>query len=241
MKRFQISFLKWLTISLLCIYFGFMVGKFKQDILENSIQLLELDNRSLNAENSKLTQQFSLLQADYVTEKQVNEALVKENKELNETLDANNNKLYFYERVVAPGLSVTGLNIYSFQVTKEPGEERWHYELVLMQAQRGRRILSGKVDIMFSQADQTEETKELILSEIDTNFKGDFKFQYFQRLKGEFSIPDNVNVEQVFVIAEAEGDKWNRPQRIEKAYDWKYFIASEGENLNEIDTQAEGE
>ena len=150
MKRYRKSFFKWMTISLLFLYFGFMVGKFKQDILHNTIQLLELDVASLSKENKGLMQKLTLLQAEFIAEKQINTSLFVENKALNESLNMSHNKLYFYERVVAPELSVTGLNVYSFTVSKQSDDNLWSYELVLMQAQKGRRSLKGKVDITFA-------------------------------------------------------------------------------------------
>lgn len=242
MRGYRKSFFKWITISLLFAYFGFMVGKFKQDILQNNIQLLVLDSASLSAENRTLTQQLSLTQADLTAKKQVNESLAAENKALNETLDATNNKLYFYEQVVAPGLAITGLNVYSFTVNKAVEDNVWDYELVLMQTQTGRHVLAGSVDITFAGADDTEQTaKPIKLSELDANFSGAFKFKYFQSLKGQFVLPKQVKVEQIFVIAEAKGSRWNRSQRVEKIYDWKNFIETGETSLNELETQAESE
>lgn len=242
MRGYRKSFFKWITISLLFAYFGFMVGKFKQDILQNNIQLLELDSASLSIENSELTQKLSLTQADLTAEKQVNESLVTENKLLNETLDASNNKLYFYEQVVAPGLAVTGLNVYSFTVNKATQDDEWAYELVLMQTQTGRHVLTGNVDITFAGADDTEQTaKPIKLSELDANFSGGFKFKYFQRLKGQFILPKELKVEQIFITAEAKGSRWSRSQRVEKIYDWKDFIETGDNSLNELQTQEESE
>lgn len=239
MKRYTKSFLKWTSISLLCLYFGFMVGKFKQDILHNSIQLLELDVASLTKENARLTQKLTLLQADFVAEKQINESLFIENKELNKALNSSHNKLYFYERVVAPELAITGLNVYSFSVSKAPDDNVWFYELVLMQAQKGRRLLKGNVDITFARADDNTETQSIKLSQIDETFKTEFKFKYFQTLKGQFVLPADAYFDQVFVIAEAAGTRWNRAQRVEKVYDWKEFMVTGESELKELETQSE--
>jgi predicted nuclease with TOPRIM domain len=240
MKGFKISFFKWLVISVICIYFGFMVGKFKQDILLHKVQLLELDTTSLTTENTQLTERLNFIQAEFNAEREVHEVLKSENKELNKALDASNDKLYFYEQVVAPELSVTGLNVYSFSVSKGLEEGSWLYELVLMQAQQGRRELSGKVEITFADTDDTEvSTKDIKLSEIDPNVESAFKFQYFQTLKGSFTLPKDSKVGQVFVVAEANRTNWSRAQRIEKIYDWEGFIKNGGAALEELAIQAE--
>ncbi|MDA7746262.1 hypothetical protein N8878_02895 [Psychromonas sp.] len=242
MKRYRMSFFKWITISLMCLYFGFMVGKFKQDILHNTIQLLELDATSLKTENAGLAKNLSIIQADLIAERQNNQALRMENKDLNTALDASNNKLYFYERVVAPELAVKGLNVYSFKVNKSTEADIWFYELVLMQSQQGRRTLEGNVEIIFAQADDTDtKTQPIKLSDLDESFQASFKFIYFQTLKGQFTLPKNTHFEQVFVMVEADGNRWNRSQRIEKIYDWKDFIEHGGIELKELETQSEGE
>lgn len=238
MRRYTMSFLKWMTICLMCLYFGFMLGKFKQDILQNSIQLLTLDATSLRAENEVLTQRMGLIQAENLVAQQVNNSLVNENKDLNDALNSSHNKLYFYERVVAPGLAIAGLNIYSFSVVKDPDSEFWNYELVLMQSQKGRRVLKGDFDIIFAQADDAKGTiKPIKLSEIDKTFKSDFKFKYFQTLKGQFILPKGAKIDQVFVTAEANGNRWNRSQRVEKIFDWKSFIENSALQLNELEMQ----
>jgi len=240
--QYRKSFFKWIAISLMCLYLGFMVGKFKQEILQNSIELLQLDTTNLTVENAAIIQKLSRVQADYIAEKQANEALVIENRELNDALGASNNKLYFYERVVAPELAVTGLNIYSFKVTKGAEKAHWFYELILMQAQKGRRIMKGKVNIIFDSADDSKTaSKGIKLSNIDSTFKPKFKFKYFQTLKGEFILPEEVKADQLFVIAEAVGDRWSRSQRIEKVYNWKDFIEMGGSELKELETQVAGE
>jgi len=237
MRRYKISFFKWLIISLMCFYFGFMVGKFKQDILHNDIQLLQLDVSNLKNENINLLEKLSVLQADYFAEEQANSALILENKKLNDSLNESNNKLYFYEQVVAPELGTTGLNIYAFKVHKSGEQDLWSYELVLMQDHKKRRLLTGHVEIIFANADDSENsTKPIKLSSIDESFNGAFKFKYFQTLKGQFTLPKALNIEQVFVIAQAEGNRWNRSQRIEKVYDWKDFIEKGAIELKELET-----
>ncbi|WP_298943584.1 DUF6776 family protein [uncultured Psychromonas sp.] len=240
MKGFKISFFKWVVISLICIYFGFMVGKFKQDILLHKVQLLELDTTSLTTENTQLTERLNFIQAEFNAEQEIHEVLKHENKALNKALDASNDKLYFYEQVVAPELSVIGLNVYSFSVSKGEEEGTWLYELVLMQAQQGRRELSGKVEITFAGTDDTEvNTKDIKLRELDPNVESTFKFQYFQTLKGSFTLPKDSQVGQVFVVAEANRTNWSRAQRIEKIYDWEGFIKNGGADLEELAIQAE--
>jgi hypothetical protein len=238
MKRLRMSFFKWLSISALCVYFGFMIGKFKQDILQHKIQSLELDTTSLNAENTELIEKLAFIQSEKLSEQQILDGLESENKRLNEALDASNNKLYFYEKVVAPELAEEGLNVYSFTVTKATEKDTWLYELVLIQAQKGRSDLTGKIDITFTDSLESE-AKTIKLSELDPNFSEDFKFEYFQTLKGSFTLPKTLKMEQIFLVVESSATRWKRAQRVEKIYDWKDFVENNKSSLEELATQAE--
>lgn len=238
MKQLKMSFFKWLIISLMFVYFGFMIGKFKQDLLQHKIQILELDTTSLSIENTQLMGELAQIKASNLSEQQIHDALDNENKRLNEALDASNNKLYFYEQVVAPELAVTGLNVYSFNVTKGSEYGVWQYEIVLMQAQKSRSELSGKVDIIFTDSAESE-AKTVKLSDIDPDFSANFKFKYFQTLKGNFTLPPTLKMDQIFLIAEAPATASNRAQRIEKIYDWKDFVETNSKTLEELATQNE--
>lgn len=236
------GFFKWIVISLMCLYFGFMVGKFKQDILHHSIQLLTLDVASLNKENAELLQKLMFIQTDFAAEKKVNKAVVLENERLNEALNTSRKQLYFYEQVVASELTLTGLNVYSFKVSKSEGGNDWLYELILIQGQQNRRLLKGNVDIMFVRSDGTEATLISVkLSDLDESFKSTFEFKYFQTITGQFTLPEGSVFDQVFVVAHTVGNRWYKSQSIEKRYDWKHFIAVGDSELKELAVKAKDE
>ncbi|MGJ8581720.1 MAG: DUF6776 family protein, partial [Psychromonas sp.] len=121
-------------------------------------------------------------------------------------------------------------------VTAGETEGSWLFELVLMQGQKGRHDLTGQVEITFATAD---DNKKIQLNELDSSFNTHFEFKYFQHLKGSFSLPKSANIEQIFVVAEANGSKWIRAQRIEKIYDWKNFIEDGATSLEELAVQSE--
>lgn len=240
MKRIKVSIFKWCVISFLCIYFGFVMGKFQKDILAHEIKLSQMEVTSLNNENTVLIENLSLAQADLSTEQQINSVLKSENKKLNDTLESSNDKLYFYEQVVAPELAVTGLNIYSFKVAETDVKGVWSYEVVLMQAQKGRSELTGNIDILFSDSQENDSDNKVIkLSEYNNNFDSAFKFEYFQTLKGAFTLPSDVQIQQVFVVAKVNRSRFRTAQRIEKIYDWNDYLKNGTSPLVELAIQAE--
>ncbi|MEL0630061.1 DUF6776 family protein [Psychromonas aquatilis] len=240
MKRIKISIFKWCVISCLFIYLGFMMGKFQKDILEHQVKLSQMEVISLNAEKTELIENLNLVQADLSAEQKINDVLKSENKKLDDALQSSNDKLYFYEQVVAPELAQVGLNIYSFKVSKTDVKGVFSYEVVLMQAQKGRSELTGNVEIMFADSSNDEaENKVVKLSEYSETFESQFKFEYFQTLTGTFTLPKDLQVEQVFVVASAKRSRFRSAQDVEKVYDWQDYLENDTSPLAELVVQAE--
>lgn len=234
MKRLRNSFVKWLVVSLMCLLLGFLLGKFKQDILDEQLSVVNIELQTVQERNTSLEKDFSRLQVNSESEQQTIKSLLHTNKQLQDELAAANNKLFFYERVIAPELETTGVKVYSFSVVKNELTEQWDYELVLMQSQKGRRFLSGKFDISVS-VFEDEKLKNITLNELSEEVASDFKFKYFQTIQGAFSLPEEVTVDEVVIQLNVAGSRWYKAQRIEERYDWRVLTSNDISNLSEFD------
>lgn len=230
MKQLGKNVGKWLVVSMLCLLLGFLLGKFKQDILRDSISLLTADLTNLRAEKSALAKQLAHVDAQVVTDKKMIERLTQENKKLNEQADVLSNKLYFYERVVSPELAPSGAKIYSFSVSPNAESGRWDYELVLMQAQKGRRFLIGQVNLSFA-VFENEHLKNIPLSSLSEEPPANFKFKYFQTIRGSFTFPAEMTVDEVLLEVNVTGNRWHKPQQVEQRYDWQTLTAKDENQL----------
>ncbi|GLS92175.1 hypothetical protein GCM10007916_32450 [Psychromonas marina] len=238
MKRLRNSFVKWLVVSLMCLLLGFLLGKFKQDILDEQLSVVNSELQAVQARNNSLATEFSRIQVNSESEQQTIKSLLHSNKQLQDELAAANNKLFFYERVIAPELETTGMKVYSFSVVKNELTEQWDYELVLMQSQKDRRFLTGKFDISFSVFEE-EKLKTIKLSELTEELQSSFKFKYFQTIQGSFSLSDEVTVDEVILQLSVAGNRWYKAQNIEERYDWRVLTTKDISTLSEFDNADE--
>lgn len=230
MKRLKRSFRKWLVVSMICLLLGFLLGQFKMGMLQDSLASMKADLQSSRAEKVELSKKIAGVEANIITDKQTITVLTQENKKLHDQLNVLANKLYFYERVVAPELQSSGVQIYSFSVHKNNEKGEWRYELVLMQAQKGRRLLKGTLALNFS-VFENEHLKNIPITEFSDTFTSTFKFKYFQTIQGVFTLPPEVRNDEVILNLNVPGNRWHKGQRVEQRYNWQTLIKKEDENL----------
>jgi len=225
---------KWLVVSLFSLLLGFLLGKFKQDVLTNQISVMSLELQEAQTRNEILQTTVSRLQISAASETQSIKSLMHHNKQLQDELSAVNNKLFFYERVVAPELESAGVKIYSFEVTQNTHTKEWDYQLVLMQSQKERRLLKGKYAITLS-VFEDEKLTQIALSELTQSSENTFKFKYFQTLQGAFTLPDGMTIDEVVIRLNVTGNRWYKAQSQEERYDWRVLTTKDIDNLSEFD------
>lgn len=234
MRRFKKNVIRWSVVSMICLLCGFLLGQFKHDILIDSLATANINLQTVKDAQRDLSKDFARLQVKSMVDDETINSLNKENKSLNEKLSTISDKLFFYERVVAPETDTSGVKIYSFTVVKNLDNVQWDYELVLMQAQKGRRFLNGSFNLDFSVfAGETLTT--LSLDSISSDVPSKFKFKYFQTIKGSFTIEPEITVDEVVVNLEVKGNRWYKAQQLQQRYDWRILTEKDAENLSEFD------
>jgi hypothetical protein len=234
MRRLRKSVIKWVVVAMICLLLGFLLGKFKQGILVDSLSLMKADLQTISLDKVELSKQLARIDAELMTEQQTVMQLTQENKKLNDELNVSLNKLYFYERVVSPESQPSGVKIYSFSVLKNELTGQWDYELVLMQTQKDRRFLTGKFDITFAAVDN-EDVQNSSLSSLNETAKLSFKFKYFQTMKGTFILPPEMLVDEAVVQLNVAGNRWHKAQQIIHQYDWQTLIADDQDDSTQLD------
>jgi len=214
---------------------GFLLGKFKLDIVTNQLTVMNVDLQATQADNERLEAELAGLQVSTIAEQQTIKSLLQANKSLQDELSLVNNKLFFYERVIAPELDTAGVKMYSFEVVKNQQTNQWDYQLVLTQSQKNRRFLKGKFTITLS-VFEDEKLKQIPLSALSENISNGFKFKYFQTIDGTFSLPAAVTVDEVIIKLNVAGNRWYKAQNIEERYDWRVLTAKDSDELSEFDS-----
>lgn len=235
MRRFKKSFIRWTVVAMICLLLGFLLGKFKQGMLSDALTTANSNLQTVKNAQSDLSKEFARLQVKSMIDDQTINGLSQENKTLNEKLNTVSNKLYFYERVVAPETQSSGVKIYSFTVVKNLDARQWDYELVLMQAQKGRRFLNGSFNLDFS-VFAGETLKTISLNSVSSEVESKFKFKYFQTIKGSFNLAPETTVDEVIINLKVKGNRWYKAQQLQQRYDWRILIEKDAENLSEFDS-----
>lgn len=214
---------KWTVVVSLCLLLGVLLGELKRHMLQDSLVSVQQELQAFRFDNNMLSKRVVETQASLMTDKETIKLLRQDNKKLNNQLVVLSNKLYFYERVVAPELHRVGAQIYSFSVQQKGEKNQWEYELVLMQSQKGRRLLTGKWALNFSVVNG-EQRHNISIKELSESVIPTFKFKYFQTIKGSFTLPAEMLVDDVILALDIAGNRWYKAQQIEKRYAWKALI-----------------
>lgn len=220
---------------MICLLFGFLLGKFKQSMLTDALTTATINLQTIKDAQRDLSKEFARLQVKSMVDDETINGLNLENKKLNEQLNTLADKLYFYERVVAPETQSSGVKIYSFTVAKNLDGVRWDYELVLMQAQKGRRFLNGSFNLNFS-VFVGETLKTISLNSVSSEVQSKFKFKYFQTIKGSFTLALETTVDEVIISLKVKGNRWYKAQQLLQRYDWRILTEKNAENLTEFDS-----
>ena len=210
-------------LSILAGLAGYEIGK-QQGTGLHGILLQELDELRLWRQYSEpalleLEQQLVSLRRIARIDRAAAEQVRGEVVDIEKRMATLREELAFYRSLMRPAESNSGLGIRSFKVFRGDQANRFQYELVMQQLALSHRLLKGVVK--FSIAGRSaQELSELSLKEISTT-AGDgrieFKFKYFERIRGEIELPEGFVPEGINISARA----WGRPvQRLEKSYPW---------------------
>ena len=211
------------TLSVLACLAGYEIGNQRGTGLHGAL-LQELDELRKWRQYSEpalleLEQQLVGLRRSARIDRAAAEQVRGEVVDIENAMASLREELAFYRSLMRPAESNSGLGIRSFQVFPADGPNRFHFELVMQQLALSHRLLKGVVS--FSVAGRNaQEAVVLPLKAILTSAgKGriEFKFKYFEQIRGEIEFPEGFVPEGVNISARA----WGRPaQRLEESYPW---------------------
>lgn len=162
--------------------------------------------RQLKEENRKQAEKIVSLERGVEIEKESAKELQSSLRDMQEQLAAQEEQLAFYRGIVSPDQSKAGVRIYDFQVRDggEPG--LFLFDLILIQAVRHDKSVSGQVSVEFRGMRNGAESR-LPLQKISVAQDGQltFSFRYFQDLSGAFRLPRGFRPSAVHVKVNADG------------------------------------
>jgi len=169
--------------------------------------------------NQKLSEQVAILETNEKVKAEAYRRVEAQLTELQATILEQQEDLAFYRGIVSSDQQ-TGLRIQDFALSAAPDKESYILRLVLAQAIRNDRRVSGRVDLSV-EGTRDGESITLDLKELTgeaQNFEPlKFSFRYFQNLQADLVLPDGFAPVRVIVKLTP---KTKSVKVIEKIYEW---------------------
>lgn len=162
---------------------------------------LEAEIAVRDARIADLEQEVALLEThreiDREAYKEVENSLLELQAKIQEQRDA----IAFYRGIVSPADGRPGLRVQDFRLTRGAEERQFNLRLVLVQAMKHDRTVSGDVSLSI-EGSEDGNAKTYALTELlpaDANTDWPFSFRYFQDFDRQIVLPDGFTPELVRV------------------------------------------
>ncbi|NND59449.1 MAG: hypothetical protein HKN49_04200 [Gammaproteobacteria bacterium] len=215
----------WLTLSLAAVLGGFILyeygqyrGGFNQRAADQQAAALNARIVALNTENDRLRQRIATLETSLQVDHEAYDKVENTLADLQAEIQAQREELAFYRGIVSPPDGATGLQIREMELTEGPQASLYRVRLVLVQASRHDRRVSGVVSLSVEGArNGAPVTYSLADLSPGDNTPLGFSFRYFQDLEQELVLPEGFVPDRVNVEVSPRG---RRAQVIRRSFDW---------------------
>jgi len=213
-------------LVLLALIVGYLVFEYGRisagyDVVDaaNETGELEVHIESLNDEIEALKQEVALLEThreiDREAYQEVEGSLITLQAKIQEQRDA----IAFYRGIVSPSDGNSGLRVQDFKLTRGAQEREFHLRLVLVQAMKHDRKVSGDVALSVEGSEDGEARTYALtdLLPVDADKGWPFSFRYFQDFDRLLVLPDGFTPERVHVEVRS---RTRSISSIEESYAW---------------------
>lgn len=213
-------------VVLLITASGYLIFEFGRisagyDIVDvaNEKEAYEEHIRALDNTIVELQQEVALLEThreiDRTAYKEVEGSLMSLQAKIQEQRDA----IAFYRGIVSPADGKSGLRVQDLQISRGNAEREFNLRLVLVQAMKHDRKVSGDVALSVQGSQDGIDTvytlKQLIPADAESAWP--FSFRYFQDFDRKLVLPDGFTPERIRVEVRS---KTRSIQSIDESYAW---------------------
>lgn len=210
-------------LAVICSYLIFEFGRISAgyDVVDakNEVQEYVEHIEVLDGEIADLKQKVAILETDHEVDrasyKEVEASLTQLQAKIQEQRDA----IAFYRGIVSPSDGNAGLRVQDLKLTRGKAEREFNVRLVLIQAMKHDRKVSGDVNLsVVGSQDGTETTyvlTQLLPDEADKAWA--FSFRYFQDFERRLVLPDGFTPERITVEVRS---RTRSISSIEESFDW---------------------
>ena len=210
-------------LALVAAYLVFEYGRISAgyDTIDaaNERAALEAEIAARDARIGELEQEVALLEThreiDREAYKEVEGSLLELQAKIQEQRDA----IAFYRGIVSPADGRPGLRVQDFRLTRGAEERQFNLRLVLVQAMKHDRKVSGDVALSI-EGSEGGVARTYLLAEMlpdDANKDWPFSFRYFQDFDRQIVLPDGFTPERVHVEVRS---KTRSVASIEETFAW---------------------
>ena len=206
------------------LYLAFEIGRYRGgfDRIAASDERAQFLNQTADLENANqmLREQNALLRTSRDIDEQTYGEVEKTLDGLQSTIQAQSEDIAFYRSIVSPENAQRGLKIQDFEVAPGPQPQRYLVRLVLIQALKHDRRVSGVVDVSFDGARDGEvvsyNLRELSADPSESESLA-YSFRYFQDFERELTLPSGFSPDRVTIEVRPSG---RGAQAIRQSFDW---------------------
>ena len=172
---------------------------------------------ALREGNSALRERVAILERAQQVEGKAYEDVDTHLGSLQDEVLALKEEVAFYRGIVSAGKE-KGLKIQTFVVDKETTPGAYRFQLVLTQHLKRVKMISSTVKLKITD-EQNSRPTNLLLSDMSGERAKSlkFKFKFFQRIEGRFTLPDGFNPDRLQIQVVSKGKK---PASVEKSFEW---------------------
>ena len=218
-------------LSVLVVVSGYLVFEFGRisagyDVVDaaNERQALEDHIDSLNEEIAGLKQDIALLETHRGVDREAYKEVEASLTALQEKIQEQQDDIAFYRGIISPADGKAGLRVQDIKLTRGQDERQFNLRLVLVQAKKHDRKVSGNVNLGVEGSQDGVETSypfgQLVPAEADKGWK--FSFRYFQDFDRQLILPDGFTPERIRVEVQS---KTRSIASIEESFAW---VTSQG-------------
>lgn len=194
-----------MVLSVVIGYLVFEYGRISAgyDVVDAAAQRgrLEAHIATLNGRIAELEQQVALLETHREIDREAYTEVEASLLELQEKIQEQQDAIAFYRGIVSPADGKPGLRVQDFRLTRGTDEREFNLRLVLVQAMKHDRKVSGDVALIV-EGSEGGEAKSYALADLlpeDADRKWPFSFRYFQDFDRQIVLPDGFTPERVRV------------------------------------------
>lgn len=217
--------------ALLVIVAGYLVFEYGRisagyDIVDaaREREVLEDHIDSLDDEIADLEQEVAQLETDREIDREAYKVVEKSLLDLQEKIQEQKDAIAFYRGIVSPADGRPGLRVQDLKLTRGAEEREFNLRLVLVQAKKHDRKVSGDVALSV-EGSQDGEAKTYTYAELlpaDAEEGWPFSFRYFQDFDRRLVLPDGFTPERIKVEVRS---RTRSISSIEESYTW---VTSQG-------------